>query len=177
MTFMAAQCGYGVDVVPAWTPFEPPATLIDQAGGGDGGGGGGGGGDVDGGAFSSGGELAISMVDLQRYLVDGGALPAPPPLTPTDEEVALEAARRAAAGVMSTALRAPVARVQSALRGQLDTLKAAMLTPMKRVQSSIRGAAGVPLGREALDPAWGEEVPVARAASAVGLYKLNSVNP
>ena len=82
MTYMASQCGYGVDVVPSGTPFEPPATLIDQAADGDGGGGG----DGDNGtsssssssSFSDDDELAISTVDLQRYLSDGKSNIDPP---------------------------------------------------------------------------------------------------
>lgn len=64
---MASQCGYGVDVVPSGTPFEPPATLIDQAG------------EAPPSSSSSSSnsddaQLAISTVDLQRYLIDGEEL-------------------------------------------------------------------------------------------------------
>jgi len=154
MTFLASQCGYGVDVVPSGTPFDPPATVIDQVGG-------------DGASLRVGGatssvaspvsssapgdELAISTADLQRYLVNGGALTTAHADGDGEEDgdgvggEQLDAARRRAAVAMQMALRSPVSRVQS----------------------SIRGAAGLPRGREALDAAWGEEVPMPRAASAV----------
>jgi len=44
-------------------------------------------------------------------------------------------------------------------------LRAALLTPMSRVQAGVRAAAGLPVGREALDPAWGEEVGPHRCCS------------
>lgn len=113
-------------------------------------------------------------VTRPQTLRQGGALPAPPD---GDDEAAregsaeteetLRAARGRAAGAMRDALLTPATRVRSALRDRVDTLRWALLTPMSRVQGAIRGAAGLPSGREALDPAWGEQVPVPRAASAV----------
>ena len=102
--FLADSCGYGVEVVPAGSEFEPPATVIEDfrrsyAGDDDGG---------EEGAGDLTSELAISTVDLQRYLSDGGAMPVLPeddtdPGGAVDTEEAdhverTREARRAAAG-------------------------------------------------------------------------------
>lgn len=61
VAFLADKCGYGVEVVPAGAPFDPPTTLIDET--------------------STPArddrehppdELAISTADLQKYLSQGG---------------------------------------------------------------------------------------------------------
>ena len=153
MIFLADSCGYGVEVVPAGGEFEPPATVIDdfrrsyEAEGGA----------EDERSRSRDGtdELAISTVDLQRYLSDGGALPVLPPEEDDarSSEAALEAedgartleARRAAAEAVRSALAGSVANLSGSVRlaaGVGGKVKS-MLTPMRRVQRSMRGASAM----------------------------------
>ena len=153
MIFLADSCGYGVEVVPAGGEFEPPATVIDDfrrsyeyQGGAE-----------DERSPSRDGtdelepSLAISTVDLQRYLSDGGALPA---LPEEDDARAKEAAAEAVDGARTLeARRAAAEAVRGALTGSVSNLTGSvrlaagvsgkvksMLTPMRRVQSSMRGA-------------------------------------
>ena len=69
VAFLADRCGYGVDVVPAGAPFDPPAVLIDESDALD--------------AEATKGhetdELAISTVDLQKYLAGGASWRRRPP--------------------------------------------------------------------------------------------------
>ena len=149
MIFLADSCGYGVEVVPAGGEFEPPATVIDdfrrsyEAEGGA----------EDARSRSRDGteELAISTVDLQRYLSDGGALPV---LPEEDDARAKEAAAEAEDGARTLeARRAAAEAVRGALTGSVSNLTGSvrlaaggggkvksMLTPMRRVQSSMQGA-------------------------------------
>ena len=149
MIFLADSCGYGGEVVPAGGEFEPPATVIDdfrrsyEAEGGA----------EDARSRSRDGtdELAISTVDLQRYLSDGGALPV---LPEEDDARAKEAAAEAEDGARTLeARRAAAEAVRGALTGSVSNLTGSvrlaagvggkvksMLTPMRRVQSSMQGA-------------------------------------
>lgn len=154
MIFLADSCGYGVEVVPAGGEFEPPATVIDdfrrsyeREGGAED--------ERDERDRNRTDELAISTVDLQRYLSDGGALP----VLPEDDdarskEAAAEAeavrartleARRAAAEAVRGALTGSVSNLTGSVRraaGVGGKVKS-MLTPMRRVQSSMRGASAM----------------------------------
>ena len=116
MIFLADSCGYGVEVVPAGGEFEPPATVIDdfrrsyEAEGGA----------EDERSRSRDGtdELAISTVDLQRYLSDGGALPVLPP--EEDDARSKEAAAEAEDGARTLeARRAAAEAVRGALAGSV----------------------------------------------------------
>ena len=153
MIFLADSCGYGVEVVPAGGEFEPPATVIDdfrrsyeRQGGAE---------DERSRGWNGTDELAISTVDLQRYLSDGGALP----VLPEDDdarskEAAAEAeavrartleARRAAAEAVRGALTGSVSNLTGSVRraaGVGGKVKS-MLTPMRRVQSSMREASAM----------------------------------
>ena len=150
MIFLADSCGYGVEVVPAGGEFEPPATVIDDfrrsyeyEGGAE---------DERSRSRDGTDELAISTVDLQRYLSDGGALPVLPP--EEDDARSSDAALEAEDGARTLeARRAAAAAVRSALAGSVDNLSGSvrlaagvggkvksMLTPMRRVQSSMQGA-------------------------------------
>ena len=149
MIFLADSCGYGVEVVPAGGEFEPPATVIDDfrrsyeyEGGAE---------DERSRSRDGTDELAISTVDLQRYLSDGGALPV---LPEEDDARAKEAAAEAEDGARTLeARRAAAEAVRGALTGSVSNLTGSvrlaagvggkvksMLTPMRRVQSSMQGA-------------------------------------
>jgi len=148
--FLADSCGYGVEVVPAGSEFEPPATVIEDfrrsyAGDDDGG--------EDGGDLTS--ELAISTVDLQRYLSDGGAMPVLPeddtdPGGAVDTEEAdhverTREARRAAAGAMRDVLTGSVSDLSGSVKRVAGVGGAvrSVLTPMRRVQRSMQGASAM----------------------------------
>lgn len=159
VAFLAERCGYGVDVVPAGTSFEPPAVVIDESGVGK---------DLETRDAETRGteELAISTVDLQKYLAIGGDL-APMASFDEGETAKTEDARRRAASAMRAALTSPARRVRGAV---LDVARAparSMMTPMRAIQRSVRRAAGAPEGRERLDPLWDEQVPMPSAAQAV----------
>jgi hypothetical protein len=141
--FLADSCGYGVEVVPAGSEFEPPATVIEDfrrsyAGDDDGGDGAG--------ELTS--ELAISTVDLQRYLSDGGAMPVLP-----EDDVDVEAdhsertreARRAAAGAMRDVLTGSVSDLSGSVKrvAGVGGVVRSVLTPMRRVQRSMQGASAM----------------------------------
>jgi hypothetical protein len=141
--FLADSCGYGVEVVPAGSEFEPPATVIEDfrrsyAGDDDGGDGAG--------DLTS--ELAISTVDLQRYLSDGGAMPVLP-----EDDVDVEAdhsertreARRAAAGAMRDVLTGSVSDLSGSVKrvAGVGGVVRSVLTPMRRVQRSMQGASAM----------------------------------
>lgn len=141
--FLADSCGYGVEVVPAGSEFEPPATVIEDfrrsyAGDDDGGDGAG--------ELTS--ELAISTVDLQRYLSDGGAMPVLP-----EDDVDIEAdhvertreARRAAAGAMRDVLTGSVSDLSGSVKrvAGVGGVVRSVLTPMRRVQRSMQGASAM----------------------------------
>ena len=149
MIFLADSCGYGVEVVPAGGEFEPPATVIDDfrrsyeyEGGAE---------DERSRSRDGTDELAISTVDFQRYLSDGGALPV---LPEEDDARAKEAAAEAEDGARTLeARRAAAEAVRGALTGSVSNLTGSvrlaagvggkvksMLTPMRRVQSSMQGA-------------------------------------
>ena len=149
MIFLADSCGYGVEVVLAGGEFEPPATVIDDfrrsyeyEGGAE---------DERSRSRDGTDELAISTVDLQRYLSDGGALPV---LPEEDDARAKEAAAEAEDGARTLeARRAAAEAVRGALTGSVSNLTGSvrlaagvggkvksMLTPMRRVQSSMQGA-------------------------------------
>ena len=142
--FLADSCGYGVEVVPAGSEFEPPATVIEDfrrsyAGDDDGG---------EDGAGDLTSELAISTVDLQRYLSDGGAMPVLP-----EDDVDIEAdhlertreARRAAAGAMRDVLTGSVSDLSGSVRrvAGVGGVVRSVLTPMRRVQRSMQGASAM----------------------------------
>ena len=143
--FLADSCGYGVEVVPAGSEFEPPATVIEDfrrsyAGDDDGG---------EDGAGDLTSELAISTVDLQRYLSDGGAMP----VLPEDDDADTEAdhlertreARRAAAGAMRDVLTGSVSDLSGSVRrvAGVGGVVRSVLTPMRRVQRSMQGASAM----------------------------------
>ena len=142
--FLADSCGYGVEVVPAGSEFEPPATVIEDfrrsyAGDDDDGG-------EEAGDLTS--ELAISTVDLQRYLSDGGAMPVLP-----EDDVDAEAdhvertreARRAAAGAMRDVLTGSVSDLSGSVKrvAGVGGVVRSVLTPMRRVQRSMQGASAM----------------------------------
>lgn len=149
--FLADSCGYGVEVVPAGSEFEPPATVIEDfrrsyAGDDDGG---------EEGAGDLTSELAISTVDLQRYLSDGGAMPVLPeddtdPGGAVDTEEAdhverTREARRAAAGAMRDVLTGSVSDLSGSVKRVAGVGGAvrSVLTPMRRVQRSMQGASAM----------------------------------
>ena len=156
VAFLADRCGYGVDVVPAGAPFDPPAVLIDESDALD--------------AEATKGhetdELAISTVDLQKYLAGGGEL-APPAAAEEEEETKTRVARKRAASAMRAALASPARRVRGAVRDAVRAPARSMMTPMRAIQRSVRRAAGAPEGRERLDPLWDERTPMPSAAQAV----------
>lgn len=142
--FLADSCGYGVEVVPAGSEFEPPATVIEDfrrsyAGDDDGG---------EDGAGDLTSELAISTVDLQRYLSDGGAMPVLP-----EDDADVEAdhvertreARRAAAGAMRDVLTGSVSDLSGSVKrvAGVGGVVRSVLTPMRRVQRSMQGASAM----------------------------------
>lgn len=142
--FLADSCGYGVEVVPAGSEFEPPATVIEDfrrsyAGDDDGGDGAG--------ELTS--ELAISTVDLQRYLSDGGAMPVlPEDDVDTEADEHLERtreARRAAAGAMRDVLTGSVSDLSGSVKrvAGVGGVVRSVLTPMRRVQRSMQGASAM----------------------------------
>jgi len=161
VAFLADRCGYGVDVVPAGAPFEPPAVLIDES-------------DAldaeatndDKSGRSGTDELAISTVDLQKYLAGGGEL-APPAAAEEEETAKTRDARKRAASAMRAALASPARRVRGAVRDAVRAPAQSMMTPMRAIQRSVRRAAGAPEGRERLDPLWDERTPMPSAAQAV----------
>ena len=142
--FLADSCGYGVEVVPAGSEFEPPATVIEDfrrsyAGDDDGG---------EDGAGDLTSELAISTVDLQRYLSDGGAMPVLPEDDADTEADHLERtreARRAAAGAMRDVLTGSVSDLSGSVKRVAGVGGAvrSVLTPMRRVQRSMQGASAM----------------------------------
>ena len=142
--FLADSCGYGVEVVPAGSEFEPPATVIEDfrrsyVGDDDGG---------EDGAGDLTSELAISTVDLQRYLSDGGAMPVLP-----EDDVDIDAehiertreARRAAAGAMRDVLTGSVSDLSGSVKrvAGVGGVVRSVLTPMRRVQRSMQGASAM----------------------------------
>ena len=139
--FLADSCGYGVEVVPAGSEFEPPATVIEDfrrsyAGDDDDGG-------EEAGDLTS--ELAISTVDLQRYLSDGGAMPVLPEDdvdTEADHVERTREARRAAAGAMRDVLTGSVSDLSGSVKrvAGVGGVVRSVLTPMRRVQRSMQGA-------------------------------------
>lgn len=142
--FLADSCGYGVEVVPAGSEFEPPATVIEDfrrsyAGDDDGGDGAG--------ELTS--ELAISTVDLQRYLSDGGSMPVlPEDDVDTEADEHLERtreARRAAAGAMRDVLTGSVSDLSGSVKrvAGVGGVVRSVLTPMRRVQRSMQGASAM----------------------------------
>lgn len=142
--FLADSCGYGVEVVPAGSEFEPPATVIEDfrrsyAGDDDGGDGAG--------DLTS--ELAISTVDLQRYLSDGGSMPVlPEDDVDTEADEHLERtreARRAAAGAMRDVLTGSVSDLSGSVKrvAGVGGVVRSVLTPMRRVQRSMQGASAM----------------------------------
>lgn len=163
VAFLADRCGYGVDVVPAGAPFDPPAVLIDESDALD--------------AEATKGhetdELAISTVDLQKYLAGGGELAPPAAAEEEDDGAKSETraktrdARRRAASAMRAALTSPARRVRGAVRDAARAPARSMMTPMRAIQKSVRRAAGAPEGRERLDPLWDERTPMPSAAQAV----------
>ena len=141
--FLADSCGYGVEVVPAGSEFEPPATVIEDfrrsyAGDDDGGDGAG--------DLTS--ELAISTVDLQRYLSDGGSMPVLPEDdvdTEADHVERTREARRAAAGAMRDVLTGSVSDLSGSVKrvAGVGGVVRSVLTPMRRVQRSMQGASAM----------------------------------
>lgn len=143
--FLADSCGYGVEVVPAGSEFEPPATVIEDfrrsyAGDDDDGG-------EEAGDLTS--ELAISTVDLQRYLSDGGSMPVlPEDDVDTEADEHLERtreARRAAAGAMRDVLTGSVSDLSGSVKrvAGVGGVVRSVLTPMRRVQRSMQGASAM----------------------------------
>ena len=142
--FLADSCGYGVEVVPAGSEFEPPATVIEDfrrsyAGDDDGG---------EDGAGDLTSELAISTVDLQRYLSDGGAMPVLPEDdvdTEADHVERTREARRAAAGAMRDVLTGSVSDLSGSVKkvAGVGGVVRSVLTPMRRVQRSMLGASAM----------------------------------
>ena len=136
--FLADSCGYGVEVVPAGSEFEPPATVIEDfrrsyAGDDDGG--------------DGAGELTSELA-MQRYLSDGGAMPVLP-----EDDVDVEAdhsertreARRAAAGAMRDVLTGSVSDLSGSVKrvAGVGGVVRSVLTPMRRVQRSMQGASAM----------------------------------
>jgi hypothetical protein len=165
VAFLADKCGYGVEVVPAGAPFDPPATLIDETST-----------PTRDDREHPPDELAISTADLQKYLSQGGDFEQDDAVDSEPEAeteasgsdlAALEAARRRAASVMRGALTAPARRVRGAVRDAAAAPARSVLTPMRRVQRAIRDAGGLPEGRERLDPLWDERTPMPSAAQAM----------
>ena len=142
--FLADSCGYGVEVVPAGSEFEPPATVIEdfrRSYAGDNDDGGEGAGDLT-------SELAISTVDLQRYLSDGGAMPVLPEDDADVDDDHLERtreARRAAAGAMRDVLTGSVSDLSGSVKrvAGVGGVVRSVLTPMRRVQRSMQGASAM----------------------------------
>lgn len=142
--FLADSCGYGVEVVPAGSEFEPPATVIEDfrrsyAGDDDDGG-------EEAGDLTS--ELAISTVDLQRYLSDGGSMPVLPEDdvdTEADHVERTREARRAAAGAMRDVLTGSVSDLSGSVKrvAGVGGVVRSVLTPMRRVQRSMQGASAM----------------------------------
>ena len=142
--FLADSCGYGVEVVPAGSEFEPPATVIEDfrrsyAGDDDGG---------EDGAGDLTSELAISTVDLQRYLSDGGAMPVLPEDDADVDDDHLDRtreARRAAAGAMRDVLTGSVSDLSGSVKrvAGVGGVVRSVLTPMRRVQRSMQGASAM----------------------------------
>ena len=143
--FLADSCGYGVEVVPAGSEFEPPATVIEDfrrsyAGDDDGG---------EDGAGDLTSELAISTVDLQRYLSDGGSMPVLPEDDVDTEEAdhveRTREARRAAAGAMRDVLTGSVSDLSGSVKrvAGVGGVVRSVLTPMRRVQRSMQGASAM----------------------------------
>ena len=142
--FLADSCGYGVEVVPAGSEFEPPATVIEDfrrsyAGDDDGG---------EDGAGDLTSELAISTVDLQRYLSDGGSMPVLPEDdvdTEADHVERTREARRAAAGAMRDVLTGSVSDLSGSVKrvAGVGGVVRSVLTPMRRVQRSMQGASAM----------------------------------
>ena len=142
--FLADSCGYGVEVVPAGSEFEPPATVIEDfrrsyAGDDDDGG-------EEAGDLTS--ELAISTVDLQRYLSDGGSMPVLPEDdvdTEADDLERTREARRAAAGAMRDVLTGSVSDLSGSVKrvAGVGGVVRSVLTPMRRVQRSMQGASAM----------------------------------
>ena len=143
--FLADSCGYGVEVVPAGSEFEPPATVIEDfrrsyAGDDDGG---------EDGAGDLTSELAISTVDLQRYLSDGGSMPVLPEddvdTEETDHVERTREARRAAAGAMRDVLTGSVSDLSGSVKrvAGVGGVVRSVLTPMRRVQRSMQGASAM----------------------------------
>ena len=142
--FLADSCGYGVEVVPAGSEFEPPATVIEdfrRSYAGDNDDGGEGAGDLT-------SELAISTVDLQRYLSDGGSMPVLPEDVvdvDADDLERTREARRAAAGAMRDVLTGSVSDLSGSVKrvAGVGGVVRSVLTPMRRVQRSMQGASAM----------------------------------
>jgi hypothetical protein len=171
VVFLAEQCGYGVDVVPTGTAFEPPGVLIDEAKTST---------SQANNKHKTNEPLAISTADLKRYLADGGDFAASTSSSREGEEnsdavssssetetAKTHHARVRAAAVMRSALATPVRRISGAVREVTTSPAHAMMTPMRQIIRSVRFASGVPTGTENLDPSWGEETPMPLAAQAV----------
>ena len=130
--------------MPAGSEFEPPATVIEDfrrsyAGDDDDGG-------EEAGDLTS--ELAISTVDLQRYLSDGGAMPVLPEDdvdTEADHVERTREARRAAAGAMRDVLTGSVSDLSGSVKrvAGVGGVVRSVLTPMRRVQRSMQGASAM----------------------------------
>jgi hypothetical protein len=172
VVFLAEQCGYGVDVVPTGTAFEPPGVLIDETKNNKS--------QDDNKHNTNEPRSAISTADLKRYLADGGDFAASTSssregeensdaVSSTSETETIEThhARVRAAAVMRSALATPVRRIRGAVREVTTSPAHAMMTPMRQIIRSVRFASGVPTGTENLDPSWGEETPMPLAAQAV----------
>lgn len=172
VVFLAEQCGYGVDVVPTGTAFEPPGVLIDETKNNKS--------QDDNKHNTNEPRSAISTADLKRYLADGGDFAASTSSSREGEEnsdavssssetetAKTHHARVRAAAVMRSALATPVRRISGAVREVTTSPAHAMMTPMRQIIRSVRFASGVPTGTENLDPSWGEETPMPLAAQAV----------
>jgi hypothetical protein len=172
VVFLAEQCGYGVDVVPTGTAFEPPGVLIDETKNNKS--------QDDNKHNTNEPRSAISTADLKRYLADGGDFAASTSSSREGEEnsdavssssetetAKTHHARVRAAAVMRSALATPVRRIRGAVREVTTSPAHAMMTPMRQIIRSVRFASGVPTGTENLDPSWGEETPMPLAAQAV----------
>ena len=172
VVFLAEQCGYGVDVVPTGTAFEPPGVLIDETKNNKS--------QDDNKHNTNEPRSAISTADLKRYLADGGDFAASTSSSREGEEnsdavssssetetIETHHARVRAAAVMRSALATPVRRIRGAVREVTTSPAHAMMTPMRQIIRSVRFASGVPTGTENLDPSWGEETPMPLAAQAV----------
>jgi len=134
VAYMASTCGYGVECVAEGGDFTPPEVVVDETEtvGGEG--------DEDDDDDDDDVLLAISTVDLARYLSDGGDLPAPDDDDAADEAAAeaaekekeLRAARRRAARTMRKALRSPTSKVSALVRAAAAAPTKALLTPTRR---------------------------------------------